>query len=95
MSQTVISVLISAGGIILAAAIIGAVRGAFKVAGAIRDNTRAVEEIGKQMAEYIHENDTRSTVMQKDIQDLKDWRLRTEATNRAAALGTPGAAAAT
>ena len=87
MTQQVIGILVSGGGIIVAAAIIGAVRGVFKVAGAIRDNTSAVKDVGDLLNEYIHKNDTRAEVMQKDIQDLKDWRLQTEATTRHIALG--------
>jgi len=87
VTQQVINILVAAGGIIVAAAIIGAVRGAFKVAGAIRDNTDAVKEVGDILNEYIRKNDTRAEIMQKDIQDLKDWRLQTEATTRHIALG--------
>jgi hypothetical protein len=42
------------------------------------------------MGDYIHKNDTRSAVHEGDIQDLKDWRLQSEAANHAAALGKNG-----
>lgn len=71
----------------MAAAIIATVRGIFKMVNAIRDNTSAVAEQSRVLTEYIHQNDTRSTVNEGDIKDLKDWRLKTEAANHTAALG--------
>jgi len=87
VTQQVINILVAAGGIIVAAAVIAAVRGAFKVAGAIRDNTEAVTKLSADLTAYIHENDTAAALMRQDIQQLKDWRLQVEATTRHIALG--------
>lgn len=86
MSQ-VVQILVAAGGILVAAAIIGAVGGAFKLARAVRDNTTIVASLSTDLTNYMHSNDTEKAVMQKDIQNLKDWRLQVESSNRAAAFG--------
>jgi hypothetical protein len=87
MSQQVVSILVSAGGILLAASVVASVRGAFKVASAIRGNTAAIVQLTADLAEYVHQTNTEVTIIKKDVQDLKDWRLRTESANQAAALG--------
>lgn len=87
MSQQLVSILVSAGGALLAAAIGYGVRGLFKLVKAIGANTQAVTDLSRDLAQYMHDNNTEKALMKADIQDLKDWRVRSESINRAAALG--------
>lgn len=85
MSQHLVSVLVSAGGALLAAAIGYAVRGLFKLVKAISANTAAVADLSKDLVGYMHSNETEKAVMRQDIHDLKEWRLRSESMSRAVA----------